>query len=302
MVEARNITLGALLKQDLHMFTGKGGVGKSIVALSYAQKLAQTEGNTILVELADMSYFAALMSRPIDYRPQVVSEGLKISKFSGFDCLKEYVTFLVKVPQLADLFFNNKVMSAFVDAAPGLKELAVLGKLTSGLRQWGPEFSFRHIVVDAYSSGHFLSLLKAPLGLSKVIDMGPMGEQTRGIFKTLSDPQSVHYNIVTLPEEMPVTESLELNEEIKELTGQNAKIYLNKFIAEVGIDAPVGASASWRQEFFEYMNQQNEKILHAEKTLQDSGLDYQKLPFIYEVQGTKIADQLQKSFEGDLPQ
>ena len=61
-------------------------------------------------------------------------------------------------------------MRSFVRAAPGLKELAILGKLTSGIRKWGPKFEYENVVVDAYSSGHFLALLNAPKGLGELIE------------------------------------------------------------------------------------------------------------------------------------
>lgn len=278
------------MKQDLHMFTGKGGVGKSVVALAYAQSLAEKGEDTLLVELGDISYYGALLNLSVKYQPLALKNGLFLAKFSGFDCLREYVAYLVKVPRLADLFFDNKVMSAFVDAAPGLKELAILGKLTSGIRNWGPEFKYRHIVVDAHSSGHFMALLKAPMGLANVIDMGPMGEQSRNIFAALKNPQNVHYHIVSLPEEMPVTESLELGQEIKDLTGQTANYYLNKYIvdqSELEIQ-----NTEFGQLYSVFRDNQNNKVLQSENLLKSKVENFQKLPFIFDVSPQVVADRL----------
>ncbi len=280
------------MKQDLHIFTGKGGVGKSVLALAYAQKLASQGESTLLVELGEASYYSQLFDKKIAYQPSKISENLEISKFSGLNCLQEYIAHLVKVQALADLFFDNKVMRAFVDAAPGLKELAILGKLTSGIRQWGPEFNYRHVVLDAYSSGHFMALLKAPLGLSKVIDMGPMGEQTRSIFQTLKGPQS-HYYIVTLPEEMPASESIELAKETEALIQKKAFIFLNKNFDTKQINS---ADTHWQEEYNKHMQDLSKKMSAAKNQLEQSSYSMQVLPFVYNVSPLAVAAELKNEF------
>ena len=168
-------------------------MGKSTVAMSLARQLASQGEKTLLAELGEYSYFEYALGLRSSYDPIQISPNLDFSLWSGENCLREYVRHLVPVRAVADLFFDNKIMRSFVRAAPGLKELALLGKLTSGIRGWGPKFEYENVVVDAYASGHFLALLNAPKGLGELIESGPMGEQSRSIFSVLSNP--VHTRI-----------------------------------------------------------------------------------------------------------
>jgi anion-transporting ArsA/GET3 family ATPase len=215
-------------KQKIFMITGKGGVGKSTIAAALAQKEARSGRKTLLVELGEQSYFQYVYDKPIYYEPTPVEENLSISLWSGEACLREYVYYLIKVKTLVDLFFDNRVMRTFIKAAPALKELAVLGKITSGIRQWGPPLNFDVIIVDAFATGHFLALLKAPIGMGELIESGPMGEQSRNIQSVLKRPDLCEYKIVTLPEELPVTEAIELVHDLKKLLGVHADVICNR--------------------------------------------------------------------------
>lgn len=280
------------MKQDLHIITGKGGVGKSVVALALAQRLARESGSVLLVELGEQSYFGPLLGISVGYKPVQVQAGLDLSLYNGESCLREYVEHLVKVPRIANLFFDNKVMRAFVKAAPGLSELAILGKLTSGIRQWGPEFNYRHVVLDAYSSGHFLALLKAPKGLAEIIDVGPMGEQSRAIFRVMSDSTHAHYSIITLPEEMPVAESLELHRELKDLTGIHAKLVVNRKLNSNSAEFAINPDVPWQAMYNEYFQTQNQKVKDALQVLIRAELPYVQLPFVMNVSAAEVAKQL----------
>lgn len=216
-------------KQKIFMVSGKGGVGKSVLAAALAQREAHRGAKTLLVELGDQSYFANVYNREIAYTPVEVMPNLSVAIWRGEDCLREYVLYLVKIKKIVDLFFDNRVMRTFVRAAPALKELAILGKITSGIRSWGPPLEYDSIVVDAFATGHFLALLKAPLGMAELVESGPMGEQTRQIHRVLSDPQFCEFWLATRPEELPVSEAIELYNELQKLMKQKSKVFCNMY-------------------------------------------------------------------------
>jgi len=218
-------------RQKIIMVTGKGGVGKSTVAAAIAQKQAKAGFRTLLVELGEQSYFQYVYGQPVGYEPKSFAPNFSICMWSGEACLRDYVYYFVKVRKIVDLFFDNRVMRTFIRAAPALKELAVLGKITSGIRHWGPNLDYDVLVVDAFATGHFLALLRAPIGMGELIESGPMGEQSRSIDKVLRDPKLCEYTVVTLPEELPTTETEELVVELKGLMGQESKVYCNRVYA-----------------------------------------------------------------------
>lgn len=218
-------------KQEIHFITGKGGVGKSAVAAALALKKSREGKKTLLVEMGDQSFFQEYFNLPtVNFKPTQLRPNLDVALWSGQDCLREYALHLIKVESLYRIFFENSVMSAFINVAPALPELAIMGKVTSGIRKHGPPLPYDCLVIDSFATGHFMALMRAPMGMAKVVQFGPMGEQSRSIDQNLRDPNLCHYHIVTLPEELPLKEAAELANDLKEEFGVNPFLILNKIM------------------------------------------------------------------------
>ncbi len=218
--------------------TGKGGVGKSTVAAALAvASVADSRGSqSLLAEIGDHSFYETLfhseIQKPVAYEPQTLVPNLDLCLWRGEDCLKEYARHLLKLESLYQIFFENQVMRTFINIAPGLPELSIMGKVTSGPRHHGPQMPYGKIFMDSYATGHFLALLRAPSAMAKTIQFGPMGEQARGIEQVLKNPEICQYVIVAIPEELPVLEALELYDAIKKEVGFAPKIVLNRCLVE----------------------------------------------------------------------
>lgn len=236
MRNAFNLPLGhtvQLMSQEILFVTGKGGVGKSTVAAALAKKKAKAGARVLLVEIGDQSFYKDYFQLPsIGYTPTKIDTNLSVALWTGESCLREYIIYLIKVEALYKLFFENAVMKAFVNVAPALPELAIMGKATSGPRNHGPKAPFDCIVIDAYATGHFMALIGAASGMAEAVKFGPMGEQSRSIDQVLRDPKFCKYFLVSLPEELPVKETEELYEHLQSKFGIQAEIILNKCLNE----------------------------------------------------------------------
>jgi len=222
-------------KQKIIFVTGKGGVGKSAVAAAIALRKSQEGMKTLLVELGYQSFYQDYFNLPtVTYEPQNLRKNLDLAQWSGPECLKEYARYLLKVESLYKLFFENTVTRTLINVAPALSELAILGKATSHPRKVGPPLNYDCIVIDAFATGHFLALLKAPHGMAEAIKFGPMGEQSRSIEKVLRDPEQCSYWIVSLPEEMPVLEGIELWQGVHHILRIKPTHILNKVLNPSG--------------------------------------------------------------------
>lgn len=210
--------------------TGKGGVGKSDVSCLLANELSQQGKSVLLVEMARQStlYRSLGMSQGPTYEPQKTALGFDLCTWEGSQCLQKYVEYQVKIPFLAKTFINSSWVQAMTQIAPGLKEIAFLGQVTSQKRQHGPRYEYDHIIVDAVSTGHFLSLIRTPGSLAGLVSRGPLRKQSKAIEKTLMDPQVSTYLIVSLLEEYSVGEANELSKGLKETLGVTSHFVANK--------------------------------------------------------------------------
>ncbi len=223
--------------QRIHLITGKGGVGKSTMAAVLAMDLAKAGKRVLLVELGLVSEFSQLFNAPtnapIGFEAREVLPNLHVSRWTGVDCLKEFLAYYLKVSKLVDLFFESKVMGALIRAAPALSELAILGKITSGPRGIGPPMDYDEMVVDAYSTGHCRALLMAPKGIGYVVSKGAAGRESRSILNVVFNPAIFSLYMVSTVEEMPVVEALETCQQLRKEHNLEPTVVLNRVYPNV---------------------------------------------------------------------
>lgn len=214
-----------------HFVTGKGGVGKSLVAALLARFYSLKSQHVLLAELSEISFYKDYLDlNEIQYKPSPWVPKVDVCQWSGTECLKEYALHLLKIKKLYELFFENPVTRSLVQVAPGLQELAILGKVTSSPRRHGPAMNYDQLVIDSFATGHFLSLLQSPKAMAETIQFGPMGEQSRSIDKWIRDDNFMNVHVVTTAEELPIAETLELCESLQKQFQIKPKVYLNKLL------------------------------------------------------------------------
>lgn len=294
--------------QKIHFFTGKGGVGKSLLAASYAYARAVSIGQTnttehsgpvLLAELTERSFYKDFLELDhIGYKPTPIdklAKNLLVSQWNTTECLKEYAMHLLKIESLYKLFFETPVSKSLISVAPGLQELAILGKATSDARKYGPKMGFSQIVIDAFASGHFMSLLRAPKAMSEIISFGPMGQHSRGIDLCLRDPNICEVHLVTLPEELPTTETIELYQQLKNEFGITPRVYLNKLLNLTAED--FNDLKPDEKKYFSELNE-NEKISAEKLTVAE--IKFQKIAFIPEINTQSLIRKISKELIADL--
>ena len=137
--------LEKLIEPKIVIITGKGGVGKSVSSLALAAYASQKGKKTLLVELEGSSYFSYLTGQDLGFSPMSPFSkwpNLSLARWSGLDCLREYVESILKVKSLVGLFLDHPVMKSFIEAAPALSDVSILGKLTSGCRNMKPSLDY----------------------------------------------------------------------------------------------------------------------------------------------------------------
>jgi anion-transporting ArsA/GET3 family ATPase len=116
------------------------------------------------------------------------------------------------------MVFENRVSKAFLRAIPGLDDYALLGKAwyhTTEEKRGAPVWDT--VVFDMPASGHSLSMLRVPWVIAETVPEGPLTRDARTIKALLCDPARTSAVLVTLAEEMPVNEAIELEAKLTAL-------------------------------------------------------------------------------------
>lgn len=220
-----------LLDRRLLFVTGKGGVGKTTVAAALAVLAAQQGRRTLVAEVDAKGNLADFFETgPTKFQPREVQPGLFAMSMDTEESLKEYLRLQLKVPLLARIGPLARTFDFVANAAPGVKEILTVGKFCwEVLRE-----TYDLIVVDASATGHIVSQLSAPQAIKELVQVGLVREQTGWLIDVLSDPKRTGAVIVAAPEEMPVSETLELAGELRRRTTVDlAAVVVNRVLPEL---------------------------------------------------------------------
>ena len=197
-----------LLDLRLVFVTGKGGVGKTTVAAGLAQ-LAAEHGRRVLVCEVDAKgdVDALFEAPPADFTPREVSTGVWAMSMDTEASLREYLKLHLRIPVVGRIGPLAKAFDFVATAAPGVREILTVGKLCYEVR----ERHYDLVVVDAPASGHVVGQLAAPQAINDLVKVGLIRGQTDWMLDILSDQRQTGLVAVCTPEEMPVSETLELS-------------------------------------------------------------------------------------------
>jgi len=220
-----------LLRHSVLLVTGKGGVGKSTVAVSMARLAAQRGQRVLLVELESVSRVAPLFGLPrVGPTPTEVDRRLWVSCLDSVDSLRFFFTQQLKVATLVNLALRNRAVEGFFKAVPAVKPMLFLyhlWRIEQDMGRYG-EGRFDLIVCDLPTSGFTIGMYAIPDTLAHVFRVGSMATYAVGMRELLTQPGRAGLVLVTLPEEMPVTETLELRADLLRRHGiETAAIVVN---------------------------------------------------------------------------
>lgn len=210
--------LDRLGERQLVVVTGKGGVGKTTLTAVLGRLLAGRGKRVLLLEVDPReSLHQALGTDPSGGGTVAAGPGLSIQNLQPAAVIEDMVREKVTIPYLARKITGSVAFRQFVDAAPGLKETALLGHAYRLLQGRRPTADL--VIVDAPASGHSTSMLAAPGLLAQACQGGQLGEMAAELAAYLADGSRCGVVIATLAEEMPVQETLELIEHLRTALG-----------------------------------------------------------------------------------
>ncbi len=225
------MTAGASIwDRQLVLVTGKGGVGKTTVTASLAKSMHRSGKRVLVAEVAPepsgrselFAHFGLPAADPEE--PRRIQPGLFGVRVCPSTGHKLFLRAALKVKVVVDAAMKSAALRRFLLAAPSFPEIGTLYQLVTLIRSG----QFDHIVVDLPASGHALAFVSLPKTVLKVISSGLVGDAIREGLDVLTDGDRTAAVLVTLPEDLPVTESLELASGLRALSIPVRAMILNR--------------------------------------------------------------------------
>ncbi len=205
----------------LHIFTGKGGTGKTTLAQSFALSL-KDEGKKV--------YYVAFDQAPDHQTCRQLN--LPLLPLIQEDITLEYVTDKLGTRILANWIIQTSFFKALYQMLPGIMYLILLSSVLKRLEREKD----LHLVLDLPSTGHALTMFEAPHNFSAMFERGPLFEDLKIIKSQLFNPHFTELIICSLASELAYSEATELVEDLRRLELKKITILFNNSLAPLGLD------------------------------------------------------------------
>ncbi|MCW3017606.1 MAG: hypothetical protein JWO02_4698 [Solirubrobacterales bacterium] len=206
-----------IFDRRLVLVTGKGGVGKSTVAAALGRAAAAQGLKTMVCEVGTHARLPGLLGAvpgPLG-EEQAVQQGLWTVSIDPDDALKAWLAKQLGSRSLVNILTRSNLFSYFVAAAPGARELVTATKIWEMAQRprWNSaDPTFDIVIADLPATGHALAMLRAPKTFNDIARIGPIASQAGAVARSLADAAQSAIVAVTIPAELPVGETLELQD------------------------------------------------------------------------------------------
>ena len=250
-----------LLEKRILILSGKGGVGKSVLAATLAWIAGQKGKRTLLIELDTIETLPKIFNIHEDgeiYRENLLAKNIFCLHVDGKSGLEEYLELVLRSKRFAQRIFQSPLYQYFVNIAPGLKELMAVGKIWDIEQKKAPKSDhplYDLLIVDTPATGHTITYLQMPMTAAKTVKKGFVNKEAQKVVGLLRDPSKTAFNIVTTLAEMPVNESVDLYSKIKQrLKIPMGCLFINQVYPPFFRGSDLEAFTNWQKTVFRQDN------------------------------------------------
>jgi len=249
------------MSHRLYIMTGKGGVGKTSLALALAKKLSD-KGEKVLYNSFDQE----------DQKSQCAELGIPSVHFDLTESAQKYMTGKLGSEMIASWIMKTPFFKSLFNMIPGLGHMILLGHIIDLLEN-DPNLT---IVLDSPSSGHALTMFESSHNFKEIFGSGLIVSDINRMHRFIYGENTLKTYITSLPTKMALNEANEVKEHLKELAFKDTYVLVNDCLSpilELGEELPYFLDTKKKLEesvLEEFKDTVNFQISHSlGKTFQD---------------------------------
>ncbi|MGH2726749.1 MAG: ArsA-related P-loop ATPase, partial [Actinomycetota bacterium] len=172
-----------------------------------------------LVEVEQRQALAPLFGeRPLGYEERRLAPNITALSVEPDEALVEYLYLFYGIRRVGKVLRGSRAVDFATNVAPGLRDILLIGKLKEAERRRRQgRYVYDLIVLDAPPTGRLPRFLDAPRAVTELVSGGPIRQQAQGVLDMVGDPKRCRVVLVTLPEDMPVRETVEAADTLAKL-------------------------------------------------------------------------------------
>jgi anion-transporting ArsA/GET3 family ATPase len=237
----------------LHIVSGKGGTGKTTAAAALALALATDGRRALLIEVEGRQGIAQVFDTaplPYEERKIAVAPGGGEVRALAVDpeaALLEYLEMFYRLGVAGRTLRRMGAIEFATTLAPGLRDVLLTGKAKECVARKGRDGRpvYDAVVLDAPPTGRVVSFLDVTRAMSDLARTGPIHSQSEGVVALVHSPRTA-VHLVTLLEDLPVTETLETITELEAADLRPGAVIVNRVRPQWLPDRSVAPAADGR--------------------------------------------------------
>lgn len=183
---------------------------------------------TLVIETDPQRPIAASYGRKPGLEPVALEPHLWSLFLGGQESLEDYLGLVVPRPILRAVFASS-LYQYFVNAAPALRELTMMGKIYhEAERRPKSMLPWDVLVVDAPASGQALGMVRMPFVARETFGGGIVGSEAGEVARFFRDPAKCAIVVVTTAEALAISETLEIHHALEGLQLATGAVLFNR--------------------------------------------------------------------------